>query len=237
MQIFLKTMTGVTKTLDISSLSGIENVMIQILRKEGIYIYQQRLIFAGKQLEMGKTLHDYNIQRENTLHLVLRFRGECIAAPRCCITREGLCALASLLGGAAALDVAAVLPAARRALPAATQGTHALDSQSSCRTGIHRLCSGLARLSILPAAGGAAGSALNGDDSYVLGRLVFATGRGFLLPTRPACSFTLHNSASVHEVSLLKGVRYGLLLCDTKQDLPQQNESSCVLRADKNAGP
>lgn len=70
--IFVKMLTGKTLTLEYKPKESVIEFKQRVMHQEGIPIEQQRMIFAGVQLENDRLLSDYNVKEESTLHLVLR---------------------------------------------------------------------------------------------------------------------------------------------------------------------
>ncbi|XP_047093329.1 polyubiquitin-like [Lolium rigidum] len=80
MQIFVKGLTGKTRTLRVEELDTVESVKAMIQEVEGVPVSEQRLLFGGGQMEDGRTLKDYGIAKESTIHLCLRLRS-CVKCP------------------------------------------------------------------------------------------------------------------------------------------------------------
>lgn len=78
MQIFVKSISGKTRTIEVTPNETIGSLKQKIQEKEGIAAGEQRLVYAGKNLEDDKSIADAGIQAESTVHLVLRLRGGCI---------------------------------------------------------------------------------------------------------------------------------------------------------------
>lgn len=245
MQIFVKTLTGRTVTISVCGSNTIYDLKLMIQKKEGIPCDQQRLVFSGSQLEEHQTLKELNITKEVTVHLVLRLKGGCVAAP--VQAQFNVTNIGDLSPEVIARGLGANLEGEVQFLPVVV-------SHRACYRLRQKLRSqeryDMTRAQLLEVIGDTSLSALEEAfgqaDTFVLrkhfgtgqgiafhtdfsvrtmqvclddmqrgGRVVFATKDGFRYKYRIPGSATIHSGDVAHAVEPFEGERFSLFLCQT----------------------